>query len=112
MTGAAKIPAIMQTDGLTGKHVLRDVLYKYVPKTLIERPKRGFAVPMSKWLRTDLRDWASSMLNADRLKQEGYFHEQRITQKWKEHLSGKADHSFHLWGVLVFQAWLEHNKVK
>jgi len=109
---SAKIPATLQTNGVTGKHVLRDILYKYVPKSLIERPKRGFAFPMSNWLRTDLRDWADSMLSTDRLKHEGYFHEPMITQKWKEHLSGKADHSFQLWGVLVFQAWLVHNKVK
>jgi len=104
---AARIPSALQTDGQNGKFLLREILYKHVPRAMIEREKKGFAVPLGLWLRTSLSDWAGDMLNHDRLTAQGYFDSAKVEQKWMEHLKGQVDHSFQLWGVLCFQAWLD-----
>jgi len=96
-------------DGVT-KWVLREVLYKYVPKDLIERPKMGFGVPLGEWLRGPLRDWAESLLDAKRLRDEGFFNAPLLRQKWHDHLTGKHNWHHQLWNVLMFQAWLETNQ--
>lgn len=93
-------------DGIT-KWPLREVLYKYVPKSLIERPKMGFGIPLDVWLRGPLKDWASELLCPFRLRKEGYFNEPLVTKVWHEHLTGKFTHTQQLWGILMFQSWLE-----
>jgi asparagine synthase (glutamine-hydrolysing) len=90
-----------------GKWILRQVLDKYLPRPLVERPKAGFSVPIGMWLRGPLREWADGLLEESRLRREGFLFADRIWNKWSEHLSGKRNWQYHLWDVLMFQAWLE-----
>ena len=104
---AWRLPLNMKIRGNTGKWILRKILYKYVPKELIERPKTGFAVPIGNWLRGPLRPWAEDLINEKRLISEGYLNPKHIYTIWHEHLLGIRDNSSELWTVLMFQSWLE-----
>ncbi|MDX5388103.1 MAG: asparagine synthase (glutamine-hydrolyzing) [Marinobacter sp.] len=107
---ALGLPEDLNLQGGVGKQVLRAVLYRYVPRQLIDRPKQGFAVPVAAWLRGGLREWAEELLTEHRLNDQGYWHTKRIRWLWEEHLSGREDYSFELWGILMFQAWFDHNQ--
>ena len=104
---AWQLPLDFKIKNGVGKSVLREVLYRHVPRELIERPKQGFSIPLGQWLRGPLRDWAESQISEHRLVQEGYFYPHPIRKVWQEHLSGKYDHALKLWSILMFQAWLE-----
>jgi len=107
---AWQLPLAMKVRNNEGKYILRQVLYKYVPRQLIERPKMGFGVPIDSWLRGPLRDWAEDLINAQRLRKEGFLNPELVQKTWKEHLAGSRNWQHYLWPVLMFQAWLTENK--
>lgn len=104
---AWSLPFKYKVRGGSGKWLLRQVLYRHVPQALVDRPKRGFAVPLASWLRGPLRDWAEALLDPVRLRQQGWFEPEPILRKWREHTSGHRKWDSHLWGVLMMQAWLD-----
>lgn len=104
---AWRVPSqVLLNDG-RGKWVLRELLKRHIPSELVERPKKGFAVPLDSWLRGDLRAWANELLNPHRLKREGYLDASMVQRRWHQHQTGQANWAQHLWNVLTFQAWLE-----
>jgi len=104
---AWSLPMHMKIRDGQGKWLMRQLLDRYVPRELVERPKMGFGIPLDSWLRGPLRDWAESLLAEDRLRREGYLVPGPIRKAWKAHLAGQASYGYRLWSVLMFQAWLE-----
>lgn len=107
---AMALPMEYKLQNGVDKWVLRQVLYKYVPKSLIERPKMGFGVPLAAWMRGPLKEWCENLINKKRLDEEGFFDSNIIQTKWKEHINMKRNWHAQLWDVMVFQAWLEEQK--
>lgn len=107
---ALSLPQDLKIRDGQSKWVLRNVLYRHVPRQLVDRPKMGFSVPIGVWLRGPLRDWAEALLDADRLRSEGFLKPELVRAKWNEHLAGRYNWEWHLWIVLMFQAWLEQQK--
>jgi asparagine synthase (glutamine-hydrolysing) len=106
---AWRLPLGLKIRGGETKWILRQLLYRHVPKALVERPKMGFGVPIGEWLRGPLRDWAEALLDEQRLRAEGFFRPEPIRRMWHTHLGGAMDEQYRLWGVLMFQSWLEAN---
>ena len=104
---AWRLPLHMKIRNGQGKWLLRQLLYRHVPKSLIERPKMGFGVPLGAWLRGPLRDWAEHLLSESALASDGLLNPAPVRQKWEEHLSGTRSWQSELWTVLMFQAWQE-----
>ena len=105
---AWRLPLSIRLRGGAGtKWPIRQVLYRYVPPQMVDRPKQGFHMPVVDWLRGPLRDWAESLLDERRLRDGGMLDPRPIRRKWAEHLAGTTRWDYHLWTVLMFEAWLE-----
>lgn len=103
---AWRLPLSMKIKNGKGKWILRQVLSKYIPSEMIERPKQGFAIPLDSWLRGSLVDWADSLLNENIIKKTGILNPNSVQQKWQEHLSGKKNWQHQLWSLLMLQSWI------
>jgi len=104
---AWSLPLSMKMRKGQSKWILRQLLYRYVPQKLIQRPKMGFGIPLGDWMRGELKDWVEALLDKSRLQQEGFFDVQFIHRRWQEHLSGRRDWQHFIWTVLMFQEWLK-----
>lgn len=104
---ALSLPLSQRRRGTEGKWIMRHLLDRYVPRSLIERPKKGFGVPLASWLRGPLRDWAHDLLSSSRLRHDGFFDAARISQAFSEHRTGRRDRHNDLWPVLMAQQWLD-----
>lgn len=104
---ATRLPLSMKIREGRGKWVVRELLYRYIPKEIMDRPKTGFELPISEWLRGPLRNRAEELLDESRLKREGYLDPGIVREKWAEHISGRRDWYGLLWSIFVFQEWLE-----
>ena len=105
------LPKEMKIHKGISKRILREVLYKKVPKKLLDRPKMGFGIPLAEWLRGPLRDWTESLLNEREMSQQGIFDVQEVRCRWKRHLAGE-NWAYLIWDVLMFQSWLNHQEKK
>ena len=101
----------MKINATHGKTVLRDVLYRYVPQQLVDRPKMGFEVPIGRWLSGALKSWADDLLSEDRLRRQGLFDAKLLSRLWSDHRSGRKNWQTELWHALMAQAWLEKQGV-
>ncbi|MBF0561994.1 MAG: asparagine synthase (glutamine-hydrolyzing) [Alphaproteobacteria bacterium] len=104
---AWSLPTEFKIAGGVGKRVLRDVLYRLVPREIVDRPKQGFTVPIDRWLRGSLRPWADDLLAEDRLRREGYLDAALVSGCWRDHRAGRRNWQTEIWFALMFQAWLE-----
>lgn len=107
MEWAWGLPIEQKIHGSHGKWPLQQLVWRYIPRELMERPKMGFSVPIDAWLRGPLRDWAETLLDERRLRQEGYFNVQLVRRRWEQHRDGSRNGARDIWCVLMFQAWLD-----
>jgi len=102
------LPPTYRTAGTEPKKILVDILTKYVPRTIIDRPKTGFGVPIDEWLRGDLKDWASSLLDQQQIEAQGFLDAKLVSSAWSTFLAGRGTvQGSHIWGIIVFQQWLQ-----
>jgi asparagine synthase (glutamine-hydrolysing) len=105
---AATLPTAMKVQSGQGKHLLRRLLYRHVPRELVDRPKMGFGVPIDEWMRGKLRPWCEDLLDTGAIRRQGLLDARLVERIWREYLAGRGNWSYHLWDVLMFQAWLGH----
>jgi asparagine synthase (glutamine-hydrolysing) len=104
---AWSLPRQWKVSPRGGKAILRDLLHGLVPRSLVDRPKTGFGVPIADWLRNDLREWMCDLVNRDAIERHGLFRFAPVERALREHLSGRQNHAYRLWSVLMFQAWYQ-----
>jgi asparagine synthase (glutamine-hydrolysing) len=109
---AWQVPTALKRGPHGGKQLLREVLHRYVPESLMDRQKMGFGVPLEQWLRGPLRDWGESLLGEHKLRAEGVLDPVPIRRMWEEHTSGRRRWHYYLWDVLMFEAWLEQSETE
>jgi asparagine synthase (glutamine-hydrolysing) len=107
---AWRLPLSRKVKGGQGKRIVKEFVYRRVPRALMDRPKAGFGAPIGDWLRGPLRDWAETLLNKARVSSGGYFDADVVTAHWHEHLSRRRNLDVRLWPVLMFQAWLSESR--
>jgi len=103
---AWRLPLEVHLADGRGKWVLRQLLERYVPRELTDRPKMGFGVPIGRWLRRELREWAGDLLSPAKIRREGFLNPTLVERYWQQHVDGRADWATPLWIVLMFQSWL------
>ena len=106
---AFRLPIDIKSYRGVSKWPLRKILYKYIPCNLIERPKKGFSVPLAHWLRNELKEWTCDLLGNDQIKKDGIINANMLQRYLMDHMNNKQDYSRILWSLLMFQCWL-HNK--
>ena len=104
---SARIPGNLKVRDKKGKWLLRQVLYKYVPQELVERPKQGFSVPIGQWIRGSLNEWAQDLISPNKLKREGFLKGDIIERLWQEHINSEFNYEHLLWNILMFESWLD-----
>lgn len=109
---AWSLPLSQKLQGGTQKWLLRKTLAKFLPDELINRPKKGFSVPIGAWLRAELKDWVEDLLDEQALREQNFFNVGLVRKKWEQHLNGTANYEYELWDVLMFQAWLSEQTTK
>jgi len=102
---AARIPLEMKVRGRTGKHILRELLYRHAPRELFDRPKAGFAIPVGHWIKGPLRPWAEDLLDPQQMAADGWFDPAIVQRRWRDHVEGRSDSTPAIWAILMFQAW-------
>ena len=106
---STRIPIEMKINKNKGKLILRDILETYLPTDLIERPKQGFGIPLSSWLRNDLIEWVEELLDSNKIKNQGYLNYKIVEKCWNDHKKSKFDNHNKLWPIIMFQSWLSNN---
>jgi asparagine synthase (glutamine-hydrolysing) len=104
---AARIPIEQKVQDGRGKHILRELLYRHVPREMIDRPKAGFAVPVGEWIKDPLRSWAEDLLDPSRMTDQGLLNPAIVHSRWQDHLTGCRDLTPAIWAILMLQAWLQ-----